>query len=70
MENMSDPDVRVPATGRVPPPVTTSGLPDDWLEAANLHATVAQLLSTVIHQVNNALQETARTRLGKSACMI
>lgn len=30
--------------------------PDDWLEAANLHATVAQLLSTVIHQVNNALQ--------------
>lgn len=31
-------------------------LPDDWLEAANLHATVAQLLSTVIHQVNNALQ--------------
>lgn len=30
--------------------------PEDWLEAANLHATVAQLLSTVIHQVNNALQ--------------
>lgn len=30
--------------------------PDPWLEAANLHATVAQLLSTVIHQVNNALQ--------------
>lgn len=30
--------------------------PDDWLEAANLHATVAQLVSTVIHQVNNALQ--------------
>ncbi|MGE0761132.1 MAG: sensor histidine kinase [Vicinamibacterales bacterium] len=30
--------------------------PPDWLEAANLHATVAQLLSTVIHQVNNALQ--------------
>ncbi|MGE3178398.1 MAG: sensor histidine kinase [Vicinamibacterales bacterium] len=29
---------------------------DEWLEAANLHATVAQLLSTVIHQVNNALQ--------------
>lgn len=29
---------------------------DDWLEAANLHASVAQLLSTVIHQVNNALQ--------------
>lgn len=33
-----------------------SNLPEDWLEAANLHATVAQLLSTVIHQVNNALQ--------------
>lgn len=30
--------------------------PEDWLEAANLHATVALLLSTVIHQVNNALQ--------------
>lgn len=30
--------------------------PDPWFEAANLHATVAQLLSTVIHQVNNALQ--------------
>lgn len=30
--------------------------PEDWLEAANLHATVAQLLSTAIHQVNNALQ--------------
>jgi C4-dicarboxylate-specific signal transduction histidine kinase len=30
--------------------------PDPWLEAANLHATIAQLLSTVIHQVNNALQ--------------
>ena len=31
-------------------------VPPDWVEAANLHATVAQLLSTVIHQVNNALQ--------------
>lgn len=30
--------------------------PEDWLEAANRHATVAQLLSTLIHQVNNALQ--------------
>jgi C4-dicarboxylate-specific signal transduction histidine kinase len=28
----------------------------DWLETANLQSTVAQLLSTVIHQVNNALQ--------------
>lgn len=33
-----------------------TGPHEDWLEAANLHATVAQLLSTVIHQVNNALQ--------------
>jgi C4-dicarboxylate-specific signal transduction histidine kinase len=33
-----------------------TGPPAEWLEAANLHATVAQLLSTVIHQVNNALQ--------------
>lgn len=30
--------------------------PEDWIEAANLHATVAQLLPTLIHQVNNALQ--------------
>ena len=30
--------------------------PPEWLEAANLHATVAQLLSTIVHQVNNALQ--------------
>lgn len=36
--------------------MSDSHLPDDWLEAANLHATVALLLSTVIHQVNNALQ--------------
>lgn len=36
--------------------MSDSSLPDEWLEAANLHATVAQLLSTVIHQVNNALQ--------------
>jgi len=28
----------------------------EWLEAANFHATVARLLSTVVHQVNNALQ--------------
>lgn len=46
--------------------------PEDWLEAANLHATVAQLLSTVIHQVNNALQsigghaELLKTDLGVS----
>lgn len=34
----------------------SDSVPPDWVEAANLHATVAQLLSTVIHQVNNALQ--------------
>src|SRR5262249_516452 len=28
----------------------------EWLEAANLHATVARQLSTLIHQMNNALQ--------------
>lgn len=36
--------------------MTNSAPPDEWLEAANLQATIAQLLSAVIHQVNNALQ--------------
>lgn len=45
----------------------------EWLEAANFHAIVAQLLATVTHQVNNALQtigghaELLRTDPGASA---
>lgn len=39
------------------PPAAPDGAPSpEWLEVANYHATVAHLLSTVVHQVNNALQ--------------
>ena len=30
--------------------------PDEWIEAANCLATVAQQLSSVVHEANNMLQ--------------
>jgi signal transduction histidine kinase len=48
----------------------------DWLEAADFHHTVARLLTTVVHQVNNALQtigghaELLRSEPGASAVVV